>query len=73
MSLALMVTNDDELSPSDLDRTVKDIENKRKEMVYDLLNTACGLFKFHTGNEEDPNSPRSEIGENEMDKEKQLF
>ena len=71
-----MLTNNSDSSPSkEQDRTVEDttVEDKRKEMVYDLLNTACGSFRFPKDNEEEPNSPRSEISENEMDKEKQLF
>ena len=74
---ALMISNNNDSSPSkEQDRTLEEtttIEDKRKDMVHDLLNTACGSFRFPKDNEEEPNSPRSVIGENEMDKEKQLF
>ena len=67
-----LVTNNE----SNLNETTctQDIENKRKEMTHDLLNTASKLFKFSVCDEGHPNSPRSIVDENNyVDKLKQLF
>ena len=67
-----LVTN----NKSNLNETTctQEIENKRKEIVHDLLNTASRLFKFSLGEEGHPNSPRSIVDEkNDVDKLKQLF
>ena len=67
-----LVTSDD----TNLNETTcsQKIEEKRKEMIYDLLNTASNLFKFSLCGKEHPNSPRSIVdGNNDVDKIKQLF
>ena len=52
----------------------QEIENKRKEIVHDLLNTASKLLKFSLCDKGHPNSPRSIVDENnDVDKLKQLF
>ena len=67
-----LVTNDE--SNSNETACIQEIENKRKEMVHDLLNTASKSFKFSVCNERHPNSPRSIVDENnDIDKLKQLF
>jgi len=67
-----LVTNDE--SNSNEATCTQEIENKRKEMIHDLLNTASKLFKFSLGDEGHPNSPRSIVDENnDVDKLKQLF
>ena len=67
-----LVTSDD----TNLNETTcsQKIEEKRKEMIYELLNTASNLFKFSFCGKERPNSPRSRVdGNNEVDKIKRLF
>ena len=67
-----LVTNEE----SNLNETTltQEIENKRKEMVHNLLNTASKLFKFSLCDKAHPNSPRSILDENnDVDNLKQLF
>ena len=68
-----LVTND----KSNLNETTltQEIENKRKEMVHDLLNTAPKLFKFSLCDKGHPNSPRSIVVDknNNVDKLKHFF
>ena len=68
---SLVTNNESNLNETTL---TQEIENKRKEMVHDLLNTASKLFKFSLCDKGHPNSPRSIVDENnDVDKLKQLF
>ena len=66
------MTNDK--SNSNETTCAQEIENKMKEMIHDLLNTASKLFKFYLGDKGHLSSPRSIVDENnDVDKLKQLF
>ncbi len=70
-STSLVTSND---TNSNENNYTQKIEEKRKEMIYDLLNTASNLFKFSLCGKEHPNSPKSIVDENnDVDKIKQLF
>ena len=57
-----LVTNDK--SNSNKTACIQEIENKRKEMIHNLLNTESKLFNFSLGDEGHLNSPRSIVDEN---------
>ena len=65
-----VVTNEE--SSTTTEHRVAQVENKRKEMVHDLLDSATKAFRFMTNEEENPNSPRSPMENEESDKMKQL-
>ena len=52
-----VVTNEE--SSTTTEHRVAQVENKRKEMVHDLLDSATKAFRFMTNKEENINSPRS--------------
>ena len=62
----------DDRSASLTSRTQVETENKRKEMVHALVDTATEKFKYSDDTEDNPNSPRSNFGCDGNDKIKHL-
>ena len=68
-SSAVVTTGD---SSTSFDERLAQVESKRKEMVHHLLASASKRFRFMINEEENPNSPRSPIENDEEDTMKQL-